>query len=348
MNEMEFGSDFHYIDSAKWRDASTPVPFFSNEDLSYYYSGRAALFTLINWGIENHGWKCLKVPSYYCHEVIQFIRPLPIDIEYYEITPFKEKSLDFWKHNDHPKMVVLVVDYFGLNKPDYSQFQKSVIIEDLTHNLSAIGKSIAPYAFGSLRKILPVPVGGFCYSKQSIFKDSKRENLDAENAAVSRLTAMYLKKLYLENKFEDKEFFRSLYSSTEEKFGSKFANSSFPNSIKGYLHSLLVSNIIEAKAENLQFAKSKLIKNDYYELKTSKENTDFALTLLFKDRSIRDNLKRYLIKQKIYPIILWPNQFSKANKEFEDKVLFIHIDFRYNLNQIALFIDKINNYFARI
>lgn len=345
MNRKEYGSDFHYIDSPEWRNVNSSNSFFDDDNLSLYYSGRAALYSIIKNGIKYNAWHTIAVPSFYCHEVVYFIKSLPITVEYYEVTPFKDKSFNKAGWIDSEQTVVLIVDYFGMDKLDYSHLKKSIIIEDCTHNIESIYSSDADYCFGSLRKVIPIPVGGFCYFKNSKPIELAPANLQADNTAMGRLSAMYLKSLYLQGQFDNKDVFRNLYSTTEEKFANDFAFSDLPNLVRDYLDTLLISKIIKAKKDNLSLAKSLMKTNNSFELISSKENNDFALTMQFDTHRVRNAFRKYLIEHNIFPIVLWPNQFSDANKQFEETILFIHVDFRYNREDITLIVNKINQYF---
>ncbi|MAB56253.1 MAG: hypothetical protein CL524_01755 [Aequorivita sp.] len=103
--------------------------------------------------------------------------------------------------------------------------------------------------------------------------------------------------------------------------------------------------MIKAKKENLFLAKSLLKSNKSFDLITTETNSDFALTLRFYSSEARDLFKNYLIDHNIFPIVLWPNQFLDANKHFEETILFIHVDFRYDQEDITTIITTINKYF---
>ncbi len=345
MNKQEYGSDFHYIDSEKWRDVNFINPFFQESNLELYYSGRAALYDIVKSGIKNHAWHTIAVPSYYCHEVVQFIQPLPITIEYYDVTPFKERTFNVSGWLDSKETVVLIVDYFGMSKIDFSHLKESIIIEDFTHNIEDVYSSKAHYCFGSLRKVLPLPVGGFGYSRNNPLVVKTSLNLQADYTAMKRLSAMVMKNLYLEGEITNKEIFRNLYSGTEEKFSNGYTFSKLPKFVNDYLNSLLILKLIKAKKNNLSLAKSLLKTNKSFELITTETNSDFALTLKFKSSEARNLFKNYLIEHNIFPIVLWPNQFLDANKHFEETILFIHVDFRYDQEEITTIITTINKYF---
>src|SRR5690606_3450898 len=167
-----------------------------------YYSGRAALYAIIENGIRQFAWKKIYVPSYYCHEVYDFIRPLAIQIEYYQYHPFSKRT-DF-SFVDEKENVLLAVNYFGIDILDVTLYKNMVVIQDLKHDLSGIDTNLADYCFGSLRKVLPLPVGGFVWAKSAIQLPMPVESLGSEDASLQKLTAMYLKTQYLERDMDVK------------------------------------------------------------------------------------------------------------------------------------------------
>jgi hypothetical protein len=344
MINKEFGSDFHYVLSEEWRDINTANSYLNKKGFSFHFSGRSALYSILKTGIDEYEWKKIVVPSYYCHEVYHFIASLPITIEYYNITPLEETIISLKNGDDDGQTAVLIVDYFGISKLNYNHIKNASIIEDLTHNLAEIKNSKAHFCFGSLRKVLPLPVGGFCYSPKKLKLSSPDQNIIAESVAIEKFTGMYLKALYLKNQFNNKDIFRSLYTNSENDFELVSTNSQLPKIVFEYLKTLRIEKIILQKKENLRLAKKLLKPNKIFSVMNVNDDSEFALTLKFKETTKRDLLRIFLIEEKIYPIILWPNQWLKKNKEFEDSILFIHIDFRYNDFEIKYIVSKINQY----
>src|SRR5690606_37957785 len=92
----EYGSDFHYCDHPYKGQQN----FISeNSNISLFFSGRVALFNLLAFGIQKYGWKKVGFPSYYCHEVVDFCRRLPIEITYYTYNPLMAETEIGWE--DH-------------------------------------------------------------------------------------------------------------------------------------------------------------------------------------------------------------------------------------------------------
>ena len=111
MINKEFGSDFNYIEGDNYLNKTS---LFESEKISLLFSGRVALFNLLNFGIKKYKWNKIGFPSYYCHEVVDFCRKLPIEIMYYNYNPFSNIQNIEWDDDD--KSVLVNVDYFGLKK----------------------------------------------------------------------------------------------------------------------------------------------------------------------------------------------------------------------------------------
>jgi len=341
MRNKEYGSDFHYINEGSFRIAGKEGNVFSHVP-NLYYSGRAALYAIIENGISQYAWSKIYVPSYYCQEVYDFVRPLNIQIECYQYHPFS-KSLDF-SFEDEKSHVLLVVNYFGIDMLDVDPYKNLVVIEDLTHNLLAIDTSNADYVFGSLRKILPLPAGGFAKALNQHQLPLPSESLAAEQAAFRKWTAMYLKKQYLEKGQDVKPLFRSLFTSGEEDFGEDWTNSELPSIIKPYLYSLNVEQIVKAKRENAAIITQLIRQNDLFEVISSPSFNQFGCILRFRSGETRDLLKRCLVEKAIYPFILWPDQITEMDKAIADSLLFLHIDFRYNEEDMNYLAEIINSF----
>lgn len=342
MINKEFGSDFHWVEVGDFRNTNPKDDFVNSVD-QLFFSGRAALYHLLKYGITEKGWKKIYVPTYYCHEVYHFIENLDIQIVFYDYNPIDNQT-DFIL-DDENSNVVLVVNYFGICSPNIAQYKQAIVIEDLTHDLSKIKDSEADYCFGSLRKILPVFVGGFLKSKHE-----KLEQLtltpQADFAATQKWTGMFLKSKYLKGEFESKDTFRQLLIEGEQDFENFETYSTMPLQVVDYLKTLNVNSIINQKITNVLTFKKCLQPNAYFEIFSSKENTDYALILKFNDHNIRNEMRTHLIHYKIYPMVLWPNQLNEKDKAIEETLLFIHADFRHSASDIQ-YISSIINDFSR-
>ena len=334
----EYGSDFHYVDSKIYRQNKNA--FFFREEVQFYFSGRAALKAVLLDSITHRSLNKLYVPSYYCHEVYEYIKDLDIVIEFYECNPLKnELPVDIKDVSDYG---IIVVNYFGLGSPSLAGYKNLITVEDLTHNLELITESTADYVFGSLRKILPMPVGGFVKAKRTLSHLPKTDV--AEEITLEKFAGMFLKKKYLEGSFKEKQVFRELFINAEISFENSQTFTSLPSLIENYFSELDIVKIIDKKKKNSNLAKENLIVHSNFSLLSNSLNTEFALILKFESAEQKDELKSYLISKQIYPMVLWPNQIFQNDILLERTILFIHIDFRYTSEDI-LYITNTINYF---
>lgn len=338
----EYGSDFHYIQ---------PVGDYqplaeAGKKISLFFTGRVALYNLLSFGIKKYGWSKVAFPSYYCHEVVDFCRRLPVDIGYYEYNPtYSEKTVS-WV--DEESSVFINVDYFGIKKLDTDFVRKGVVIDDVTHNLHSLGKGNADYYVGSLRKQLPVAVGGFCFSKKNDFSFVIGETDTANQIAMQKLTAMWLKSAYLEGSFAQKDIFRSLYIEAENRFGLESTNSILPKIIETQLYSLPITTLLERTNNNVVQAKKGIKLSQGVRLMEMENTSDMGLVFLADNHGLRTKFKDYLVDNKIYPAVLWPNQFIQSDVDLEERILFVHVDFRYSKDDIGYIISIINKFFENV
>lgn len=342
MINKEYGSDFHYFFDENVNNSS----LFAEDKFSLFFSGRVALFNLLKFGIEKYQWKKVGFPSYYCHEVVEFCSKLPIEVIYYQFNPLLDSGSIEWE--DEENNVFVNVDFFGIKKLNTSFIKKSVLIDDVTHNLLSFNESNADYCFASLRKQIPLPVGGFCLSKNNDFNSQIGETDLANKTAVQKLSAMYLKSLYLKGNFKDKNIFRELYIQAEENFESVETNSKLPNIIQSQLFSLNPEGLIHATRKNFQILKSKIQASEKIKILKTESETEMGLILQCETNYLRDEIRKCLIGKMIYPAVLWPNQFLPKDIELESTILFIHCDFRHDENDVEFIALTINNFIKNV
>lgn len=327
----EFGSDFEYATNEEFLLKDVTTSYFDTPNFTLFFSGRVALYHLLAQGIEELHWKHVFLPSFYCHEVIHFISSLNINVSYYEFNPFLDGTDKKLLVADLKGNVIVNVSFFGVSKLDLDYYENTIIIDDYTHDLLGIKDSTASYCFGSLRKELPVPVGGFCFSPKKLRLPEAPSNSLADAIAVRKLTAMYLKSEYLKGKFSDKEYYRSLYSSAEEQFENDATKAGFPDVAKALLFKLDFEKILLQKKKNLKIVHEQLAP---FSQVFKKDCCGFGLLLLCDDDHQKNELKSILINNAIFPATLWPNQLEALDIDIEKRMLFIHLDYRYNEQEV--------------
>lgn len=343
MKTKEYGSNFHFEASNDYYLENNSSFFFRN-DLALFLTGRAALFALVKYGIDNHKWKRIYFPSYYCHEVITPLNSLEIEICFYDINPFENK-VDLKHVKDEPSSLLINVNYFGLFELDLSAFRNLIKIDDLTYNSAKINSSSAHYCFGSLRKEFPVSVGGFCFSLKELKIPACAQSDYGVKAHRDRLLAMTLKSLYLKTGVGKKDYFLHLFVQSENDLDDQEALVGMPLEAQVLLKSLNIKKIKEAKQQNLSLALSQIKLVDGVQMNMNRKDQGFGLIFYFEIPEKRNKVRSFLIKNSIYPAVLWPNQKTNFAQAIEKRVLFVHIDYRYEALDIKFIVDSINQSF---
>src|SRR5687767_5128857 len=141
MINKEYGSDFHLCLEDEFLQSREEYMFSDSKIFSFFFSGRSAIYSLLEFGIKNFGWKNVYFPAYYCHEVVHFISKLPIEIIYYAFNPFLDTYEKEIHVEDRRENVVISVSFFGLCKLNLNSYKRIVVIEDVTHNILAFKDS---------------------------------------------------------------------------------------------------------------------------------------------------------------------------------------------------------------
>jgi hypothetical protein len=344
MNYSEYGSDFHFIESKEEATSS-----FQNiyPHAKLYFSGRVALFQLIKHGIEKYGWRKVYLPNYYCHEVSRFITQLPIVLSYYDDGPYSDGNSNFLDI-DQSGNAIVKVNYFGVGYSSQHYPLHAILIEDHTHDLISDWalNSKAHYCFASLRKSIPVPTGGAVWSPKGFsLPDDGSESLEGNMATFMKLNAMLMKKMYLTDGSILKDDFRNLFLESEHLFKKHDTIGRMASFISVLLNRISLKELRHQRIINYNelhnlISKKKML----WPMQVKQHDCPFTLVLQFYSTADRDQFRKYLVSKKIYPAVLWPNQFEEKARDFSDKSLCIHCDFRYTAKDMVFISDIINNY----
>ncbi|WP_299675068.1 hypothetical protein [uncultured Tenacibaculum sp.] len=330
MINKEFGSDFHSCNKEFILNKKQNF-FFDNKDFSFFLSGRSALYALIKYGVENYGWTKVYIPSYYCQDVIESLSELNIEIVVFQSNP-DDLLLNYDFFEDNKTSVFINVNYFGVKKNNTEIFKKIVVVDDLTHCIQGVKESRSDYVFGSLRKQLPIPLGGFLYSPHKLKLPKGKGSILADQAAENKTLGMFLKNEYLQNRFLNKDLYRSYYSKAEEQLIKLYKDYKLPSLAENILETLNVEKILKKKESNIKLALKHL--ENYLSYLFSVKESSLGLLLLFDSNTQRDFVRRKLIQSNIYPAILWPNQKTDIDINYQNRFLFLHLDYRYSEEDI--------------
>lgn len=343
MLRIEYGSDFHLPLNDQWYLSKPENSFFNFGNFKFFASGRAALYAILRYEQATNGIDTLYLPSYYCHEVDEFIAKLSIDIHYYPCNPLQDAQKALEQIPNDRSVAVVTTSYFGIPAGEVGE-SDTLWIEDLTHSLAAIKESNATYVFGSLRKELPMPLGGFAYSTVKELPVTASNSV-IENLWEGKAKAMKLKGKYLKGEDIDKAHFRALFASLEVALSKQDSDGGLTREGIDFLRKLDCEAIFQQKQKNINHLKTainrELLQQHGIQLVG---NASFALTLKFQQQKERDQFKKHLIDRNLFPAILWPAQKQEPDKQLEDRLLMLHVDFRYESKDIEAMASIINEY----
>lgn len=322
--ESEMGSWFHYQpqfqDAGTWLDSASIL----------YGSGRDAL----------RGWlrsfdpplDRVWIPTYYCHQVTEIVQ-LDVEVALYPAAPDRD-SIDL---RVGAREGAVVIEYFGR--------RSSVTV---TGGHVTLDRSMLPWAshayprhpdavFGSLRKALPVPDGGWLSVRPAghqFESGAVRVSETHERVATEILDAMKAKASYLATGEPPKESFLPVLSKCDELVIDTHRISGASSHTERHVRRLGVAELARARADNL--ATIRRSRPAGWE-RAQIVPADSHLVLDCFNTEARERLKSELISRKVYPATLWqiPEYVDDAHaRSLSERLLVLHVDARYSNDRI--------------
>lgn len=322
----EFGSDFHSLDNFYSGRASLTKIYPNSLFLA---NGRQCIEILI----KKYAWKRIWMPAYFCYEVMESIRNTGIEILFYADYPNAHdisltENIDFQEGD-----VLFRVNYFGLRNYRSNKHIPVPVIEDHTHDV--LGQwalySDADWCIASLRKTYPIAGGGMLWSPKGHSLPSCAPTEANLQMIELRWKAMDLKRDYLRGGNIKKDDFRKLFVETEELMES-LPVSSMDNRALKLVGSWDINAWYNVKKRNWSLLKNRLPVNVHCMIPEDETCTPFSLILLLDNRVERDKFRMKLIKNQVYPAVLWnvPEDSMDDISNFSQRMISIHCDGRYN------------------
>ena len=344
-NTKGIGSFFSGIDSKNEKFLNTKTSFEPNNSI-FFYTGRQAIKYVIELIKLNNEKFTIWLPEYYCMHVTKWLKNNYSNIKTYKTNPsnpdFKINASEFASEHD----VIIINNYWGISKCLVEKGNtNTTIIEDHSHGwLSpACINSDADYCIVSLRKSLPIPLGGMAWSpkghriKSDIYLKSSSSY---EIIWDKTLKAMELKRQYEETgKLLYKNNGLALVGEAElDLHGNNEITYVNAHHIK-IMSKFLSINFLEFKYRNIKLLSKEIVPCENFNLVTSNDYGAFGLILHFNDKFFLDKMRNYLITYDIYPSLLWPD-----NKSEYGYYLNIHLDYRYTAEDMLYVANTINNF----
>jgi dTDP-4-amino-4,6-dideoxygalactose transaminase len=250
--------------------------------------------------------------------------------------------------------IFFAMNYFGFSKYNMKKYiiefkRKGVyVIEDSTHSILSTRaySEESDFVVASLRKWFPIISGGICLSKiknKHIYNKTNAEYVNKKRQAMLE-KGEYIKQNI--NKQNVKDNFLDKFSAANKILKENYKNFKIDEESYNILRNIDIRDIIKKRRRNV-----KIIYNYLKKQQSIRYLRDIDLEIdcpifvpIFMENTKRNEIKEYLIKNKVYCPNHWPiPEIVKENKmkEIYNKELSLICDQRYNEKQIEEYITLI-------
>lgn len=349
---MEIGSEFWEFEDELKNDNKDFWNF--GQDVKFTLSGRTSIYYVLKNILKNKEIKKAYLPSYSCFSMTKPFLDLGIEVEYYDVyyNEGLKYNIEFREDID----IFLAMNYFGYsntNMGSYIQKFKAlgkIVIEDITHSIFSSKKysEYSDYLIGSLRKWFPIASGAIAVSRNSKFEIDLEKNTNEKMIDIKKV-AMKNKKDYIEKSDNiEKETFLNQYSESGKILEDDYKNYSIDDESFKIIMGIDLETIKKSRIENTKVIYNKLKNNANVKFLVNDYNEDDGLLFvpIILEKEKRDSLRKYLIENKIYLPVHWPQE-EQLNNIFENELSLI-CDQRYTSSQIGEYIDLLVEFLDKI
>jgi hypothetical protein len=338
------GGEFE-LNTLDWLEI--PNNLTNNLPGSWTINGRSAFSALLSLLKKQKTIKKVLIPAYLCPSVIQPLKELSIDYDFYPVNEKLEALPDVKKG-----LAVLLIHYFGWINPATEKLRSEAnenffLIEDMSHAVLSewkLGQNNKSHIFLSLRKFAPIPLGGW-FNSEKIGLDSNDyyNSLFWKSISIRFFKYLYLNSsqtdLNIENKYID------LFNSIEKIFD----NNSYPYALEKEGKSLINNfdwNQIGIKRINNWNYLNKLMPQFVTPFHKNLPENVIPLGYVIQSDQ-RDEIREKLMEANIFCPVHWrlPEGISKKRFPLSHKLtsslLTIPIDQRYDVTDMEYIISKI-------
>jgi hypothetical protein len=288
-------------------------------------TGRNAL----EYILDVNNYRKIYLPYFTCDVLLQPIKSLEIEFEFYNINEQFEPVFDYSKVQ--PVECFLYTNYFGLKDSFVKQLSKkckNVIIDNAQSFYSKPIDNVD--TFYSPRKFFGIPDGAYLYTSKRI------ENNLAQDFSYERFEHL-LKRI--DTSAEDGY---SCFSLNDEKLNN-LPILKMSNLTKRMLESIDYNTIAKKRIDNYLFLDEKLRKLNKLKIDFNQKQVPMVYPFWGNDE-----LRKKLIKNRIYCAKYWPNvkEWTKPNAleyKLAEEVIYFPIDQRYEMKDMELIVNIIFN-----
>jgi len=337
-NHIGYGSFFHAVTANSLKNLEQKNTI---ENPRFFYTGRHAVKAIIDEIIKTRSIDTIWLPNYYCQHVTSWLKRSFSNIHFYDIDPFEEDSFFSIESFADGDDIVLLNNFWGIFSYNVPKTPDGPIcIEDHSHGWLSPSclNSNAHYCFASLRKTMPIPLGGVLWRPdgKSALDESTRFSVDSmfNRAWSDNQTAMMAKTSHLKNEKTEisKSDYLELIGKTESFLHKQFDVVEMQTDHIDEILKFFNKDYMCYKQDNLTIAHKFKNYSNLFKVLERPGYTTFGLNLAFKDEKTLNLAKSFLIDHMVYPSELWPNNLLDAKWRY---LLNVHLDFRYNSEDIV-------------
>lgn len=354
MMNMELGGLLEFPELKAIEREESAYYYLTNlyENYDFFGDGRQAIKAIL-LNIEGIRDKTCYLPAYTCDSILQSFEELELDVTFYSHEEPLEPILD----GNIKNSLIYLIDYFGkeaISEKEIEEFldNGNVVVLDVSHSILDKSRFALNhedlYLITSIRKIFPIPDGGMVYHSDPNFESSDVAPKNYEK----KLEAMMLKKMYLErsNRLKGlKEHFLNLNQEYEDyKYDFVVEPQSIPLTSCYILKNISIRDITNKRWQNLSLVHKEILNKEILLFNLDDIKSPFMLALKFKNEDERDGVKKKLIKNNVYPPIIWdlesyiPEDFA-YERNLSKRILTVPVDQRYGFTEMSKVVEILNS-----
>lgn len=346
-NRLELGSEYSLALNELNRVENHLFAYMSRYKTEWFDYGRSAISH-----IPYPEGKTVLLPEFLCESVIRcFSRD---KIKFYRINENLEIDLeDLQKKTDRNVGCIYITHYFGYLQQEevlktireIADANHIMVVEDTTQSLFSEHLLYGDYALASVRKWMPVPMGGVLYTGyENVLPEADAILQSTDN---TRAYAMVLKDIFLKSEYDTNLIYRKLFAECEEQIEDAESPGRMSDFTEYIIKCVDIGQLIERRKQNYIRLSKALEKTGIRPVRELKEK---EVPLVYPIRAgDRDAFRNYLTDHKIYCAVHWPfdgifaEQRPNAQKNAAS-LLSLPIDQRYGEEEIDYMADVIWRY----
>ena len=343
---MELGGEFYLDLNTLSKKKYSVEACLSGEHPLYFDSGRSAL----RYAVRSLRSGTILLPEYICDSVITAFSGHAL--RFYRLTPSLEIDMDdlLSKLNGEVSAVFLM-HYFGAVQPRAILEQLEAarlrygfsIVEDTTHSVFSVRRTIGDLCVCSLRKWFALPGGGALYGPALADRDSF--SLLPRKTDDRRACGMVCKSLFLDGTLDCNAEYLNIFRKTEDALDAQTGLYQISDFSRFLLRTVDAGALAVRRKHNYARLKDALAQLGVPPIcRLAEDACPLVLPVWVKDR---DALRRRLMEHRIYCAVHWPFDGVQADerplaRELVAHMLSLPIDQRYDTAHIDYLMDTID------